>query len=126
MSILSAGLLLRDILLSDEGVKAITTKVFPVVVDEATLPYIVYKRANASHDPVKGSTAGADSALVEVGCCAASYKESIDLAEAVRSALIYKHTTKGGNCLRICYMSDASEDYEGDAYVQKLYFTIKV
>lgn len=126
MSILSAGILIRDLLLADADVTAITDKVFPVAVDEAKLPYIVYTRDSATHDPVKGDLPGADSAIIEVGCCAATYKDSISLAEAVRSALLYKQTSRNGNALRVCYMSDAKESFEGDAYVQRLFFTIKV
>ena len=79
-----------------------------------------------SHDPVKGDCPGADTSIYEIGCCAATYKDSISLAEAVRNALLYKKVSRGDDVLRSCYMSDAKEDYEGDAFVQRLYFTIKV
>ena len=39
---LSAGSIIRAILLEDADVKAMTGNVFPVATDKATLPYILY------------------------------------------------------------------------------------
>ena len=41
-SSLSAGAIIRDILLTDEEVKKRTNKVFPIAIDNAQLPYILY------------------------------------------------------------------------------------
>ena len=50
---LSAGSIIRDILLSNEEVKRRTNKVFPIVIDNAQLPYILYRRAALAHNPTK-------------------------------------------------------------------------
>ena len=40
---ISAGLIIGDILANDPAVKAIATEVFPVVTDEAALPYVSFR-----------------------------------------------------------------------------------
>ena len=56
---LSAGEIIRSILISDSEVSARVKKIFPVVEDSAELPYIVYRRAQLEQTPVK-SGRGAD------------------------------------------------------------------
>ena len=55
---LSAGSIIRDILLSNEEVKRRTNKVFPIVIDNAQLPYILYRRAALAHNPTKQGMPG--------------------------------------------------------------------
>ncbi len=122
---LSAGIVINDILSNDEAVMAIANDVFPIVADEAKLPYIAYRRGNYEQDPVKTGY-GADTIQVEVNCYADTYANSIELAEAVRAALDGKQKTVDGVAMRSCYMSSSSEDWENDAFVQSLVFTIKI
>ena len=56
-SSLSAGLIVRHLLTNDEDVQAITRQIFPVIVDEATLPYVVYRRADLEAAPNSHGTA---------------------------------------------------------------------
>ena len=52
-SSLSAGIVIRAVLLEDADVSARTKKVFPIAVDTAELPYIVYRRISLdSRDPM--------------------------------------------------------------------------
>ena len=60
---LSAGIIIRDILTRDADVNSIATKVFPVVTEKATLPYVAYRRARLDHKPVKDSQ-GSDTAII--------------------------------------------------------------
>ncbi len=122
---LSAGLIINDILSNDEAVQAIVTDVFPIVSDEAKLPYIAYRRINYDQDPVK-SGYGADTIQVEVSCYAEKYAESVELAEAVRAALDGAQKGVDDVMMRSCYLSSSSEDWENDAFVQSLIFTIKI
>lgn len=125
---LSAGLMLYSLLNGDEGLKKKITKVFPVVTDNATLPYIAYRRTAISRNLVKGG--GADTVSMEVGCFADTYAGSVELAEQVRGLLDgVQHVVDGdsGNLvLRSCSMVDGSESYEGDAYCQTLVFEMKI
>lgn len=119
---LSAGAIIRDILLNDESVRNITDKVFPIVIDEAKLPYILYRRSALRHDPTKAGYPGADTVELEVVCYTARYAESVELAEAVRNALDYAQTDK----MRSCILSGSEEGFEDDAFVQRLVFSIKI
>ncbi len=120
---LSAGLALRAALLAaDTG----ATKVFPVVVDEAALPYICYRRANLAQNPVKAGLPGADTAVYEVACYAGSYAGSLALAEKVRAALDRKQWNAEGLTVRACTLTAAAEAAEADAFIQVLTFNVKV
>ena len=121
---LSAGEIIRAVLTSDEGVMAIATKVFPVVTDEAKLPYIMYRRAHMEQVPTKGI--GADTVGIEVTCYAEQYTQSVELAEAVRAALDGKQASIDGLSMRSCHLTDSEEAWEDDAFVQQLVFTAKI
>lgn len=126
-SFLSAGEIIRKILSQDEAVKALgTTKVYPLVVSEAVLPYVVYYRTGMSRTAVKG-LAGADTVAMDVMCFAADYTASVELAEAVREALDgVNYADDDGYVMRSCQLVDSSESYNGEAYVQTLSFEIKI
>ena len=66
-SSLSAGEIIRSILMADDEVAARIKKIFPVVSDSAELPYIVYRRAQLEQTPVKTGR-GADTVGIEVLC----------------------------------------------------------
>lgn len=123
---LSAGAIIRDILLSDEEVKRRVNKVFPIVIDKAQLPYILYRRAALKHDPTKARMSGADTVTMEVVCYTAKYAEGVELAEAVRAALDYATGEREGMVMRICTLADSEEGYEDDAFVQQLVFQVKI
>ena len=124
---INAGAFIREVLSQNDEVRAITTRVFPISVDEATLPYISYRRSRMQQTPVKHGAPGADTVEVEVNCFAQTYGESVDLAEAVRNALDGTQCTlDNGLVMRSCYLSDGSEDWQDDAFVQQMVFTIRI
>lgn len=122
---LSAGEIIRGILINDAEVAARTNKVFPVVEDSAELPYIVYRRTQLEQDPVKGRR-GADTVGIEVLCYTAHYTEGVELAEAVRGALDGVQGETDGLVMRSCYLADSEEGWQDDAYVQQLVFNVKI
>lgn len=124
---INAGAFIREVLSQNDEVRAITTRVFPISVDEATLPYISYRRSRMQQTPAKYGAPGADTVEVEVNCFAQTYGESVDLAEAVRNALDgTQYTLDNGLVMRSCYLSDGSEDWQDDAFVQQMVFTIRI
>ena len=124
-SSLSAGEIIRAVLVEDPEVAARTTKVYPVVADEAKLPYIVYRRTQLEQDATKGRR-GADTVGIEVICYTEQYTPGVELAEAVRDALDGKQATVDGLVMRSCYLSDSEEGWQDDAYVQQLVCTVKM
>ncbi len=123
---LSAGAIIRGILLADGEVKKRTNKVFPIVIDQAQLPYILYRRASLQHNPTKAGMPGADTVTMEVVCYTAKYAEGVELAEAVRAALDYSQGESQGVRMRSCTLTDSEEGYEDDAFVQQLVFQVKI
>lgn len=124
-SILSAGEIIRAILIEDSEVSARVNKIFPVVEDSAELPYIVYRRTQLEQTPAKGRL-GADTAGIEILCYTEHYTEGVELAEAVRNALDGVQGESDGLVMRSCYLTDSEEAWQDDAYVQQLVFNVKV
>lgn len=128
-TILSASITVRDILSANAKVKGKVTKIYPVVVDEATLPYIYFRRAGMSQNPTK-SFGGhpCDTAIIEINCLAEKYGESVEIAEAVREALEAEEALDFSTELpmRSCYLTGAEETFSDDAFIQSLQFTIKI
>ena len=118
--------MIRDMLTKDATVKRIAKKVFPVVVDNAQLPYVAYRRSRLEHNPTKAKAPGADTVQIDVNCYAETYEQSIKLAEAVRAALDYAQGEKDGLVMRSCTLADGEEFYEDDAFVQSLVFKVQI
>lgn len=124
-SSLSAGEIIRDILVNNAEVAARAKKVFPVVEDSAELPYIVYRRTQLEQEPAKGRR-GADTVGIEILCYTQHYTEGVELVEAVRDALDGAQGEKDGLVMRSCYLADSEEAWQDDAYVQQLVFNVKI
>ena len=123
---LSAGAIIRAVLLEDAEVATRTNKIFPVATDCAELPYILYRRTSLSPNPQKSGQPGADEIQVEVICFTERYGEGVELAEAVRAALDQVDTEHNGLRMRSCYLLDSEEAYQDDAFVQQLVFSAKM
>ncbi|MBJ2184559.1 MAG: DUF3168 domain-containing protein [Muribaculaceae bacterium] len=125
---LSGGALVRAALLSHPAIRDSVTRIFPVAVPEATLPYMVYRRT--AMQPVAWKSHGSDDTLtVEITVCTAAYDEGVRLAEAVREVF-------DGTQIEIPELPalrarrssivDACETYEADAYIQIITINIKI
>lgn len=127
-SSLSAGVVIRDVLLDNDRVTGITQSIIPVFspTENLILPYVIYRRLKLDGRTVKTDPRRAESVEMEVACYASGYSESVDLAEAVRAALDHKTMSSDGLNLRSCTLVDSSETYEGDAFVQILIFDVRV
>jgi len=134
MTSLSAGLLIRDLLVNDAGVAAITDKIFPVVAEDGVaLPYICYRRGAFDGAVVK-TPGAADTCTVEVMCYAATYAGSIALAEAVRAAMDNAQATYTSGedasaetlVARSIRLADSEEAWADDAYAQSMTFLVRI
>ena len=122
-TVLSAGTAVYEVL--SERLKKKVTKVFPVVTDEAVLPYVCYHR-EALETAVAKNAESADTATIVVDCYAATYNGSVALAEAVREALDnVSITTSAGLTVRSSFLVDAAESWTDDAYLQSLSFKLR-
>lgn len=122
-TVLSAGTAVYEVL--SERLANKVTKVFPVVTDEAVLPYVCYHREALEAAVAKGAQS-ADTATIVVDCYAATYNGSVALAEAVREALDnVSITTSAGLTVRSSFLVDAAESWTDDAYLQSLSFKLR-
>lgn len=122
-TVLSAGTAVYEVL--SEKLADKVTKVFPVVTDEAVLPYVCYHR-EALETAVAKHAQSADTATIVVDCYAATYNGSVALAEAVREALDnVSITTSAGLTVRSSFLVDAAESWTDDAYLQSLSFKLR-
>ena len=96
------------------------------MIDNAQLPYILYRRAALAHNPTKQGMPGADTVIMEVVCYTAKYAEGVELAEAVRQALDYASGEHDGVKMRSCTLADSEEGYEDDAFVQQLVYQVRI
>lgn len=127
-SSLSAGAIVRALLLDTPLVRERGVKVFPVFQpsEKAILPYIDYRRASLVATPVKGVARTPDTIELVLNVYTARYAEGVELAEAVRAALDCRRAQADGLTMRSCCLTDSSEDYQADAYIQQLIFTIRI
>lgn len=124
-SSLSAGELIRAVLIENEEVATRASKVYPVVEDTAELPYIVYRRAKLEKGLVKNQR-GNDTVAIEIQCYTKDYTDGVELAEAVRDALEGAQIEREGLVMRSCDLADSEEIWIDDAYVQCLIFNCKM
>ena len=122
-TVLSAGTAVYEVL--SERLANKVTKVFPVVTDEAVLPYVCYHR-EALETAVAKHAQSADTATIVVDCYAATYNGSVALAEAVREALDnVSITTSAGLTVRSSFLVDAAESWTDDADLPSRSFKLR-
>jgi hypothetical protein len=124
---LSVGEVIREILMESKDVTDITEEIFPVVTEEAELPYIYYVRTGIEANRTKTKDCPAEGAIVEVNCLAATHDEALTLAEAVRDALDgVSGVTSDGRHLRRSELTNASQTFSDDAYIEVLTFKLMI
>ena len=87
-------------------------------------PFIAFRRTGLSTEYTKSSCKS--EATVEVWIYHPDYAESVVLAERVRDAIEQRRGEAGGLILSRSILTDASEDYSGDKYVQILTFLLQI
>lgn len=124
-TVLSCGPRLRARLLESEEVREKTTRIFPVVSrSDEKLPFIAFARTGLREEAVKPGV-GPQVAYFEFQIYAQTWKESLEIADAVNKAL----TGFQDDAIRLCRLDSAApEDFfeAAPAYVQSLTFMIKI
>lgn len=126
MTSLQIGKAINALLSDDNAVAAaVGSKIFPIVSKEGTqYPFIVYQRFGVTPDYCKDGLTG-ETSNVSVIVAAASYSQSVEIADAVRSALEGKTISfAGGLTVQRIDLAGADEEFIDDAYVQQLTFNI--
>lgn len=131
-TILRCGASIRDILMQMPAVagKKIT-KIYPIVADNADLPYIVYRRASMDGVPVKNAgSLSATTTQFDIAICTETYAQGVLIAEEVIRQLdgvAYVPDPGDSGCAisRCTFAGSEGEDWEANAYVQYLTFNVR-
>lgn len=116
---------IRAILLNDEEiVKQVGSNIFPLIAPETTEgDFIIYIRNKYNKSAVKMGVYQDECEVAVVGI-SDNYDSAIALASKIDNALSGQHTLEGGVRLQIT-LSDSTETFEDDKFIETLVFTIK-
>lgn len=116
---------IRAILLKDdEVVNQVGTNIFPLIAPESTEgDFIIYMRNKYNKSAVKMGVYQDECEVAVVGI-SDNYDSAISLASKIDNALSGQHTLENGVRLQIT-LSDSTEVFEDDKYIETLVFTIK-
>lgn len=111
---------IKSLLENDSNVsKYIDNRVFPIVANEGTeFPFVVYRRIGYS--PLSNKDYMNEKVQVEITVLSQKYDEGVNVADAVATALNQKQT----NIIDEIIISNISEDYSSDTFIQKLFLDI--
>lgn len=108
------------------SLKEITNKVYPLVADNnVKYPFIVYKRTNLVSQSNKDGYVE-DTVIMEIVVVSDTYNTSIDLISKVRLKLENQTVEYNGLSINDAYVTMATEEYNNNAFVQRLQITFKV
>ena len=115
----------RALLLADTNIAALVGEdIYPIVAPEGTDgEFIVYRREKYSKDTVKEGVVG-DECILSLTAVADNYDAAVTLAELIDNALTGKHTNGEGENFQMV-LSDSSEAFEDNKYIEVLLFEIK-
>ena len=110
---------------NQELVDVIGTKINPLVADETTTyPFIIYRRSSIVPESNKDYIG--ESTFIEIFVVTDKYKEGVDIAELVRTALEHKNITYNGLVVKDIILEDGSEEFVDNAFIQNLTFKIEL
>lgn len=113
---------IKQLLVDDSEVQIMLEgKIFPIVATEGTnFPFLVYRRA--AYRPMSNKDYSDEVVSMEIVILSSKYDESVEIANAVADALDRKET----EIISDIQLTNISEDFSGDTYLQKLYFDITI
>lgn len=116
---------IRAFLLNDEDiVKQVGENIFPLIAPETTDgDFIIYMRNRYSKSAVKMGVYQDECEVAVVGI-SDNYDSAIELASKIDNALSGQHTLENGVKLQII-LSDSTETFEDNKYIETLVFNIK-
>lgn len=115
------------LLQSDKVVMLVKKEIHPIVAPSGTAyPFITYCRTSVSPSYTKDRRSVEDTATANVIVHAATYKQSIELLNAVFDALQGYCGTIDGIHIDDIRMINSEEDFQEDCYLQSLTFEIDV
>lgn len=106
---------------SGEVTELVGSKVFPIVANEGTtFPFIVYRRTN--YTPASNKDYTSEIVGVEINILSQKYDEAVNIADVVATSLDHKET----NFIEDIKITNISEDYIEDTFVERIYLDIYI
>lgn len=98
---------------------------YPIIAEQgANFPFAVYRRSGFQSRNTKEIYSYEEAVAIEVVIATTTYAQSIELAQQVKDVLEHNRGTYENLEITDITMTDASEDYINDAYVQTMSFVI--
>lgn len=107
-------------------------RIFPIIAEKGTTGnFAVYKRSSLSESDTKDLYNYEELANMEITVVASTYDDSVELAQAIKIRLENTHgafETAKEEAINIndITLTNASEDWNNDAYIQRLTFEIEI
>lgn len=125
---MKAAKIIQDILSANSGVtNKVSTRIYQMrVPDNGGFPCVQYQQISTVPISQKSGAAGGDFARVQINCYSSkSYKESSDLADAVRAALeAYSGTTTNGHVVQYVEFLSAFDTIDDTAQYSGVFSTV--
>lgn len=100
---------------------------FPIVADKGVMDdFCVYRRISYTAKNTKDIYDYESSISIEIIVVANTYKDSIHHALNIKDTLEGYRGHWNKTCITSIFLDNCSEEYNGDAYMQRLYFTINL
>lgn len=119
------GNIVRDLLMVNDDIKGqVGDNIYPIIAPDNTKgDFIVYRRMQYTKSSVKMGVYE-DKCELAIIALSENYDKSVELASKIDNALTGKQILDDGYRLDIA-LSDSTEIYEDNKYIQTLIFTIK-
>lgn len=126
MKVLEVGSLVKSFILSMSVKEALKGKIFPSVAPDNTMyPFLVYKRTGTSFEGDKDEYYRYSNATVDLIIVGDSYTQSLDIASSISDEMPTSFSDNSFYVSEIT-LTNASEDYVNDAYVQILTYNLTI
>jgi len=112
---------IRSILIADDTVKALTTRVYPVALPQSPqYPLILYTKITGMRDHHLQGPSGHAHPRFQIEAWAKTYTEAKTLADAIREALDGYSGTAAGTKIGSCLIESEQDIYESEIEVYRV------
>lgn len=126
MKSLEVGSLVKSLITSMSVKKTLIGKIYPSVApDKTKYPFLVYKRTGVTFDGDKDEYYRSCDVTLDLIIVGDSYTQSLDIASSISDEMPTRTSSNGFEVSEIM-LTNASEDYVDDAYVQILTYNLTI
>ncbi len=112
---------IRSILITDDTVKTITTRCYPVTIPQSpTYPLILYTKITGMRDHALRGASGHAHPRFQIEAWAETYTETKTLANAIRNALDDYSGTVLGTVIGSCLIDSEQDVYESEIEIYRV------